>query len=137
MLVIPAFGRLGQEAHDYKASLDYIARSCVKLNSRNHSEWKREAEKGMAHPSYWQQGLLRLFLSKGSCSRGSLLVGVSRFKLQIAGHKHPELSDLVCRQGDTRSFGMGWGPNHTCEKATYFFQKPTVDSGKCLLAGSF
>lgn len=33
-LVIPAFGRLGQEAHDYKASLDYIARSCVKLKQQ-------------------------------------------------------------------------------------------------------
>lgn len=33
-LVIPAFGRLGQEAHDYKASLDYIARSCVKMKQQ-------------------------------------------------------------------------------------------------------
>jgi hypothetical protein len=32
--VIPALGRLSQEDHDFQASLDYIARHCLKREKK-------------------------------------------------------------------------------------------------------
>jgi hypothetical protein len=38
--VIPAFGRQRQEDGEFKTSLGYIARPCLKTKTKHHAEYK-------------------------------------------------------------------------------------------------
>jgi hypothetical protein len=61
--VIPALGRLRQEGHEFKASLDYLVRPCLKQKQKDITPHAQQASRHLTV----QGDLLSLIREEGAC----------------------------------------------------------------------